>query len=105
MKTYHLHKGLQSDREKLTPTQAKVDRPPIQLNPRMYQMPWGKYRNQTIYTLPDDYLMLLEDGFSSVKFGKPPDSQRFKVPGYLMEMARTVLKGRGYRKRGSRWER
>jgi len=89
MKEYRLHK--------------KVDTVP--LNPSALIMPWGKYRHQYLSTLPDDYLMLLEDGFSTVKYGKPVDSQRFKVQPYLMEAARGILKNRGYVKKGRRWER
>lgn len=75
----------------------------VPLNPSVLIMPWGMYRHQYLSTLPDDYLMLLEDGFSTVKFAKTSDSQQFKVQPYLMEAARAVLKNRGYVKKGSRF--
>lgn len=87
MKEYRLHK--------------KSDTVP--LNPSALIMPWGKYRNQYLSTLPDDYLMMLEDGFNTVRRGKVC-SQGYKVPSYLMDCARQLLIRRGYKKKGERWE-
>jgi uncharacterized protein (DUF3820 family) len=89
MRTYHLNNTVE---------------PEIHLNPKLIRMPWGKHRNEPVYTLPDDYLMLLEDGFNTVRRGKVC-SQNYKVPAYLMDCARQVLQNRGYKKKGERWER
>ena len=46
----------------------------VPLNPSVLIMPWGKYRNQYLSTLPDDYLMMLEGGIEEsgvCKKGQP----------------------------------
>ncbi len=96
MKAYHLNKP--------KPDHPVTESPSIPiLNARTYRMPWGRYRTQLLWTLPDQYLMDLESGFSRQKWGKPPDDQKFKVSLEIMEMAREALKARGVKKRGERW--
>ena len=92
MKTYHLNN-----------TTPKPQ--PEAFSPRTFHMPWGKYKGQLLWELPDTYLMALEDGFSSIKWGKLPDDQKFKVSLEIQGMAREALKARGYKKKGMRWKR
>ena len=69
-------------------------------------MPFGKYKGQRIDTLPDNYLIMLADDFKRDRPGVPPGRKfTFKVPLDIIEKARKVLDKRGYRKKGTRWER
>ncbi len=89
MKTYHLNNTKQT--------------PLIELDPRVFRMPWGKYKGQRLWELPDSYLMGLENGFQHFKWGKLPAGQKFKVSLEIQNLARQVLKARGYKKKGERW--
>lgn len=96
MKTYHLHNDKQRP---VTPQEQSINHGSLML-------PWGKYKGWYLRDVPDDYLILLEDGFASLRRGKPgAEATSLKVPSYLMEAARMVLKGRGYTRRGERWTR
>jgi uncharacterized protein (DUF3820 family) len=68
-------------------------------------MPFGKYKGQPIDTIPDRYIIMLADDFGQDNQGILPDNRfNFKVPLEIREKAREALKKRGYRKKGSRWE-
>ncbi len=69
-------------------------------------MPFGKYKGQHIDTIPDRYIIMLADDFGQDNQGILPDNRfNFKVPLEIREKAREELKKRGYKKKGSRWER
>lgn len=69
-------------------------------------MPFGKYKGQRIDTLPDSYLIMVADDFKSDRPGVPIGQKfTFKVPLEIIAKARKALEKRGYRKKGTRWER
>jgi uncharacterized protein (DUF3820 family) len=57
---------------------------------------FGQYKGQRVESVPDDYLMLLAEDFY--------ERSTFRVYFKVRMEARDLLRLRGYRKIGSRWE-
>lgn len=64
-------------------------------------LPFGKYKGQSIKQIPDDYLMILAEGFH---FPSEPGKEKFQVSLEIRIATRNELKARKYKKIGARWE-
>jgi hypothetical protein len=68
---------------------------------------FGKYKGQTLESVPEDYLQWLGKPVYSGKFylNSRSTELNWKVPWSVTVAARQILEARGYKLKGTRWER